>query len=156
MQPGIVALAFALLAGCAAGVGQNSSDLDCKFRHRVREVGSFQKMPAAIQDYLKPKFNFDDPHTGGIAPKGGKWNATDVVLEDAPFRRFIRAGHDGGKWFLWWERGGIAYWREQAVFALEGGKVTVIAHAMLPATNPCEATDAILDGRPPSGGEVPW
>lgn len=150
-----VTLTFALLAGCVKA-GVDADDFACKFHHRVQEIGSFAALPAAIQEYLKPKFNFDDPHMGGIAPKGGKWNASDAVSEDAPFRRFMRAGHTGNKWFLWWERGGIAYWREFAVFALDGGKVAVVAHANLPSDNPCTATEAALDGKLPAGGETPW
>ncbi len=152
----VCVFAFALVTGCASDAGTQPGSLSCKFRQSVQEVNSFEAMPMAVQDNLKPRFNFDDPHTGGIAPRDGKWNATDVVMEDAPFRRFIRAGHAGDKWFLWWERGGIAYWREFAVFALAGGNVIVMAHGNLPPDNPCVATEAAMDGRLPTGGELPW
>jgi hypothetical protein len=151
----VLALASLLLSACAADA-DSSDPSACKFTPRVSEVGSFGALPMPIRDYLKPKFNFDDPHTGGIAPKGGKWNATDVVTRDAPFRRFMRAGYAGDKWFLWWERGGIAYWRQFAVFALQGGNVIVMAHGSLPSETPCAATEAAMDGRLPTGGETPW
>ena len=154
-QIATASIVFALLTGCV-DAGAGGDDLGCKFTPRVIEVGSFGRLPGPIQDYLKPKFNFDDPHTGGIAPKGGRWNATDVVSRDAPFRRFLRAGSAGDKWFLWWERGGIAYWREFAVFALQGGNVIAMAHGNLPSESPCAATEAAMDGRLPTGGELPW
>lgn len=151
----LIALTAFLLSACTTDAASSDSTA-CSFNERVSEVGSFAALPMPIQDYLKPKFNFDDPHTGGIAPKGGRWNATDAVTHDGPFRRFMRAGHSAEKWFLWWERGGIAYWREFAVFALAGGNVIVMAHGTLPAQNPCAATEAAMDGRLPTGGETPW
>ena len=154
-SPAVVAVHALLLAGCT-NAGGNDGDMACKFSQRVREVDSFGGMPMPIRDYLEPKFDFGDPHTGGIAPRGGKWNATDVVTRDAPSRRFMRAGYAGDKWFLRWERGGIAYWRLFAVFALQGGNVIVMAHGNLPSDNPCSATEAAMDGRLPTGGELPW
>lgn len=154
-QNGGAALALALLAGCAANAEPKNNDLACKFRHDVREVDSFGAMPSAIQDYLKPKFDFDDPHTGGIAPRDGKWNATDVVMTDAPFRRFIRAGHAGDKWFLWYERGGIAYFKVLAVFG-PGSPSPVLAHMTSPTPDLCAATDKALDGKGPPVTETIW
>ena len=152
-QIGGVALAFVLLTGCAADAGTQADD--CRFRHRVLEVNSFEAMPAPIQEYLRPKFNFDDPHTGGIAPRGGEWNATDVVMHDAPFRRFIRAGHYGGRWFLWYERGGIAYFKVLAVFG-QGSPPPVLAHMTSPIADLCAATDAVLDNQGPPVTEAIW
>jgi len=55
-----------------------------------------------------------------IANHGERFNATDVVTEDLPARRFILAGSSGGLWFIWYEHGGIAYHHDLVVFSKNG------------------------------------
>jgi hypothetical protein len=144
----------ALLAGCATTAGNTDSTDDlCTFRHPVQEIAYFEQGPPTIKNFLKVKFEFHDPRTGGLAPRGGEWNATDVVLKDAPFRRFMRAGRAGNKWFLWWERGGLAYFRQVVVL---DARASVLARASLPADDPCRFTDELLSGRVPEGAPPPW
>jgi len=73
--------------------------------HRLREVTSLAGLPTAIRQML----GADEPGLEGIADRGKPFNATDVIVEPGPMRRFITAGQDGGLWLVALEQGGIGY-----------------------------------------------
>jgi hypothetical protein len=139
----------ALIAGSGVGNADElvppapQADLDCKFRHAVIEVDALGKMPKPIADFVLSK-------TGEMAPRGGFFNDTDSIVGIAPGRRFIRAGHSGDAWFLWYERGGIAYGKQIAVFRLEPRAPLVIGHYWYEHENPCAMTDPLFDSKGPA------
>jgi hypothetical protein len=136
-----------------------STDLACKFHHGVSEVGSFDAMPPAIVSLVRGKMHAGDLPNGEImAPRGGDFNATDVITNPkAPGRRFIRAGHAGDIWFLWYEHGGIAYTKNIAVIALKPDGPHLFAFVEYFSQNPCVLTDAVLDGKTPAGtAQTDW
>jgi hypothetical protein len=55
-----------------------------------------------------------------IANKGKSFNATDVVMDNAPMRRFVVAGSAPGMWFILYEHGGIGYHHNLVVFSKNG------------------------------------
>jgi hypothetical protein len=125
-----------------------SADLACKMHRDVRDVNAFDAMPPAVVSFVRAKMGAGKlPNDEIIAARGAAFNATDVIVGHAPGRRFIRAGHAGNKWFLWYERGGIAYSKSIAIVALDGGKASLVAHIGYEHENPCALTDAALDGK---------
>ena len=52
-----------------------------------------------------------------IANRGERFNATDVVTENLPARRFVLAGGAPGIWFILYEHGGIAYHHNLVIFS---------------------------------------
>jgi hypothetical protein len=73
--------------------------------HAYREVLSLSALPVSIRQALRA----DAPGLDGIADRGQRFNAADVVVGSAPRRRLITAGHDGNLWLVVLETGGIAY-----------------------------------------------
>lgn len=148
MKAKIVAICVAaFFATAGARADDVSSDLACKFHHAVIDVGAFKRLPASIANFVLGK-------TGEMAERGQYFNATDVILKSAPMHRFIRAGHEGTRWFVWFEHGGIAYNKNIAVFDLAPKEVRprLVAHILYFQQNPCELTDAALDGRATTPG----
>ncbi len=141
------------LLSAPASADDVSADLACRFRHRVEEVASFDRLPAPIAGFVRAKMNVGTLPTGEfMAPRGGFFNATDVIMKPAPGRRFIRAGHSGNRWFLWYEHGGITYSKTIAVLDLSspGRGARLVALIGYFSENPCELTDLALDGKGPS------
>jgi hypothetical protein len=93
-------------------------------------------LPPDVRKFVRDNF-------GAMADRGEDFNATDVIMKPAPSRRFIRAGKSRGHWFLWYEQGGIAYWKGIVLF--DGARI-----AMQSRTNwsddLCAETDRLLDG----------
>jgi hypothetical protein len=97
---------------------------------------ALKALPHDIRTFVTTKF-------GPIAERGGDFNATDVIVKPAPSRRFIRAGKAGDTWFLWYEQGGIAYWKQIVVF--KAARVLRQERASF-RDNLCTATDALIVG----------
>jgi hypothetical protein len=55
-------------------------------------------------------------NAGVMADRGEFFNATDNIVKPGPARRFIRAGESGGRSFLWYDQGGIAFYKQILVF----------------------------------------
>jgi hypothetical protein len=85
--------------------------------HELREVTTLSALPASIRKTL----GVDRPGLGGVADRGQPFNATDVIFEPGPWRRFITAGRDGNLWLVVLEHGGIGYSVQVMEFA--GGDV---------------------------------
>jgi len=118
-------------------------DLACRFRHRVETVESLRALPGWLKRYVHRQF---DP----IADRGEFFNSTDVIMRDGPGRRFIRAGHSGARWFVWYEQGGISFAKVIVLFepSGSGGWIAKGEHRGNWNANLCAETDSILEGRP--------
>ncbi len=91
-----------------------------------------------------------------MADHDGDWEATDVVRPGSKllFRRFIQAGQSGDRWYVWYERGGIAHFDYAVVLALPAGGAAAqvimhasgMAEALCSATGPALAPDFAGDG----------
>jgi hypothetical protein len=137
------ALVFAglLAAGCTTGDAKatnDNPDFTCKLMHASRSVSSLRGLPAPIRAYLRDK-------VGPMADRGAFFNAGDVVIKPGPFDRFIRGGQAAGHWFVWYEHGGFAYWKQIVIFRIDAkGKAWPSAEAHGGA-DLCSDTDALLD-----------
>jgi hypothetical protein len=149
-----------LLSGAAvAAPPAPLDDLQCKFRHPVEEVDSIAAVPPQIQNVMlarmDPAAREDNKFEwhNVMAPRGGEFNSTDVVTAGYPSRRFIRAGHDGSEWFVWYEQGGIAYRKNILLFhiRLGHGTPTVRAFTSYEKQDPCALTDDLIDNKVPPG-----
>ena len=143
------ALTALLLCGCSDATPakptpkppQAPSSADCTMKHTAHDVLSLKALPENIRAALLKQ-------AGGMADRGEFFNAGDAVTTPAPFNRFIRGGETQGKWYVWYEHGGIAYWHQIVVFAIDpSGAVHTEANQISHNTNLCEATDALLDGK---------
>ncbi|MGD0190457.1 MAG: hypothetical protein ABSD74_06935 [Rhizomicrobium sp.] len=158
-------------AGAAAGAAiaappTPTADLQCKFRHAIGEVDSITEVPPQVQNAMLARM---DPaaredakfewHTV-MAPRGGVFNSTDVIIAGDPSRRFIRAGHVGSEWFVWFEQGGDAYRKKIALFHIRLGHANPIVRAFISyqQLDPCALTDDLIDNKtvPPPPGNDPW
>jgi hypothetical protein len=73
--------------------------------HSLQELRALADLPAVIQSGL----GVGRPGLDGVAERGQPFNATDVVDEDLPLRRFLAAGREGDTWLVALERGGRGY-----------------------------------------------
>ena len=84
--------------------------------YSLEEVRSLAELPATIKTAL----GVDLPGADGVADRGGRFHVTDVVLYNAPFRRFLAAGRQGDTWLVALEHGGRAYYVEVFLFTGSG------------------------------------
>jgi len=143
------ALTALLLGGCGNAAPARPTPqpvpegADCVLKHPSHDVLSLKQLPPNIRGALAKLSG------GGMADRGEFFNATDVIMTPAPAQRFIRAGETQGKWFVWFEHGGIAYWRQVVLFAIDpSGTVHVEKNVTAHGAGLCDVTDALLDGRP--------
>lgn len=129
--------------GAVASEQPDSADFTCKLNHAATMVNSLRALPAPVAKALHAK-------VGDMAERGGAFNATDVIMDpNAPGRRFIRAGHAGSKWFVWYEQGGEAYFKAIVVFEPDEKDALFASGEYQRAWNEnmCADTDKILDRR---------
>jgi hypothetical protein len=137
---GAAVILFASPVHCGALSERSNPDFTCKLRHKTTNIDSLRRYPPGIRAFLKKQY---EP----MADRGQPFNDTDVVTHPAPFARFIRGGKTGPYWFLWYEHGGIAYWKKVEVLEVSrGGKMGAVANAMVNTGSLCAATDHLLDG----------
>jgi hypothetical protein len=135
--------AIALASGAAHAANPADATLQaaftCHLANSSKSVASLEKMPAPIRAYISE-------HIGPMADRGQFFNSTDVVTTPGPANRFIRGGEIGERWFLWYEHGGIAYYRNVVLFSSDpSGTPHVIAEKQgLWADNLCALTDALF------------
>ena len=138
-----VLAAMALASGAARAANPADATLEeafaCHLAHSSKSVASLEKMPEPIRTYISQ-------HIGPMADRGEPFNATDVVMTPRPANRFIRGGEIGERWFLWYEHGGIAYYRNVILFGSDpSGTPHVIATEQgLWTDNLCALTDALF------------
>lgn len=136
-----LASAALLISGCTTADATPrqpaNPDFTCKLTHPSTTISSMRRLPKAIRAYIKDK-------AGAMVDRGQFFNSGDVVTKPAPFNRFIRGGKIGADhWYLWYEHGGFAYWKQIALFDKKGA-VTAEAHG----GDLCAQTDALLNGKP--------
>lgn len=142
-----LAVAATLFAGCTtadATPPSNDPDFACTLKHPSQSANSLKKLPAPLRAYITDKI-------GEMADRGEFFNAGDAVSRPGPFNRFIRGGtirdNDGtAHWFLWYEHGGFAYWRQILLFkrdqATGGAHLNAEEHG---GRDLCADTDMLLD-----------
>lgn len=77
----------------------------CELHGSVNPVTRMADLPADVAMELHRFFG----PAGGLSDADGLFNSTDVIGDDVPGRRFIRAYHVGGNWVIWYERGGFIH-----------------------------------------------
>lgn len=156
----LTAACFASGAAIAAPPPTPAADPQCKFRHPIEEVSDITAVPVQIQNAMLARIDpaaredakFEWHHL--MAPRGGDFNSTDVVTGDAPLRRFIRAGHVGSEWFVWFEHDGERNSKNIALFHIRLGHANPIVRAFVSYRDqdPCALTDDLIDNKPPPPG----
>ncbi|MEO8343477.1 MAG: hypothetical protein ABI536_06620 [Gallionella sp.] len=101
--PSITLIFVALLGSPLFAFG----DTDCS-NESFSEVNSLSKLPGEIGELLGKSIS----GTNGIADRGEKFNITDVVFEQLPFRRFNLAAISSNCVFAAIEHGGRGYYIE--------------------------------------------
>jgi hypothetical protein len=133
------------LSGCASAHDREpvpaTPEIACTLRHKVEIVDTLKALPRPVRTALLQQ-------AGAIADRGEFFNAGDAVSRPAPFNRFIRAGKSGNWWFVWYEHGGIAYWREALLLSANprSGEIAVRTSDRASGGDLCTATDQLLDG----------
>lgn len=98
----LLAAPLALLCGGAAPPpAQSPDDTSCKFRKPVEEFDAYAKLPARVREFVEHQM-------GAMAEKNAPYNRTMAQGVNVPSRRFLRAGRQGSRWFIWFKQGGIA------------------------------------------------
>lgn len=95
---------FALLAlgpdMALQGAAPELPQPQCAIAFATRFADRLSDLPKQIQDDLLKE--------GKVAEASEPFNNYDVTDDiDRPWRRFVRAGQSGSKWFVWLEHGGI-------------------------------------------------
>lgn len=137
-----LALAALLAMSGAAHAALPNPDFTCALRHPSNSADSLAALPAPVRLYIKDS----QPKIGAMADRGAFYNATDVIVKPGPSNRFIRGGTIGGKYFLWYEHGGIAYWKTVVLLMADAaGKPVRVAEQTGNFPNGlCAATDALI------------
>jgi len=146
---GALAALLLLGAGCASagprdGLAPSNPDLTCSFGMPAARMDSLKALPPELRQALQAT-------AGGMADRGEFFNAGDVVSKPAPFNRFIRAGAIGEYWFVWYEHGGFAYWKQIVVFGREYA-LHIVANQRATTRDLCAETERLI-ATPGSGGK---
>jgi len=155
----LVAVACALMTSgmalAASVLPQPTPDASCTFRHPIVEVDSINQVPQNLQNYMLANMDQQAREDAKfewhivMAPRGSFFNSTDAIVPGFPSRRFVRAGHMGQEWFVWYETGGIAYFKNMLLAHVPyRGPPRVRAFLSWRNEDPCAVTDALLDFRP--------
>jgi hypothetical protein len=118
-------------------------DVACKFRAPVEEVESYKKLPAPVRAFVEKQF-------GAMADKGEAYNRTLADSGKGPPRRFLRGGHAGNGWFIWYKQGGIGLTTHIFAFDAKPGRPPrELGRKMFFANqqDPCALTDELLARR---------
>jgi hypothetical protein len=129
-----ILIATPIHCGALSGAPPNP-DFICRLKHKATDIDSLRRYPRPIRVFIAKSF---EP----MADRDQPYNNTDVVTHPAPFARFIRGGKSGRHWFLWFEHGGISYWKKVAIF--DGG-VRPEIEATASSNDLCATTDSLLD-----------
>ena len=117
-------------------------DFTCASRHPSKSADSLAQLPAPVRLYIQNS----QKKIGAMADRGAFYNATDVIMKPGPSNRFIRGGTIGDRYFLWYEHGGIAYWKTVVLLSVDAGGQPVVAaeqNGNFP-NGLCAATDALV------------
>jgi hypothetical protein len=141
---GIAGVSVAMMVAAPAGA---LPDTTCRLVTPVTEVSSVAQLPVALTKLVGP-----------IADIGVPFNSTDDVDDPSlPFRRLIRGGHRDNDWFVWFERGGVAYyWQAVVAHVGDDGAVTPTANAGTIGDTLCAITDGAFAGKVPPYPAGSW
>lgn len=81
-------------------------------------VGRLVELPQPVLGIIIAGLRYDPR----IADAGEQWEATDVIMTNAPCRRFVAAAHVGEAWAMLYEHGGRGY--HQHLVIVEDGSST--------------------------------
>jgi hypothetical protein len=133
LAPGIIAwlVLAAASCGCARSFGRPFPDLPNNYRlallqaDRFHEVEQVRGLPSAVATAC---FG-----TAKVADPKGNWSiGCTPITPDEPFTHMAWAATDGSLWVVAWERGGIYYDGDVALFRLEsGGRAKLVWGRML-------------------------
>ena len=141
---GVLALGAASCASAQPPTTPPDPNLACSFAHPATSVRTLKDVPDWMRGYIHD-------HVGAMADAGAPFNATDVVTRSLPFNRFIRGGKVGAYWYLWFEHGGFAYWKQIDVVSPPNADGKVMREGTsdrLVGPTMCATTDAIVDTLP--------
>jgi hypothetical protein len=132
---------------------RRSPTVACRLGAGVTLYSSLDRLPEPFTAYLSSKLA--EPaglpaELGGLAPRDGYFNATDIVIPALPIRRFIGGGRAGNRWFLWYEHGGFAIHAHLVVVDLPPGAIAPLPRANMTAWPPprlCALTAGVLFDR---------
>jgi len=146
----LAAVAFIILTAATLwavnAYARRSPTVACRFGG-VTLYSSLDRLPEPLVTYLAGKL-VGPAGRGGLAPRDGYFNATDVVMSGLPMRRFISAGRAGDRWFLWYEHGGLALHAHLIVIDLAPTATVAVANMTAwPPARLCALTGDILSGR---------
>lgn len=127
---------LALLCGGAQATPRDPG-IACHVDH-ARQVDSLRGLPRDVRNALFGA-------VGRMADRGEFFNATDAVVKPGPFSRFIRADTARGRWAIWFEHGGIAYWKQVVVIATRPS-VQVVHNAQGTRRGLCAESARLLFG----------
>jgi hypothetical protein len=124
----------------AADTIPNDIDFVCHLHHAGGiDLNSIGKLPPSIKDWIASNI-------GPMADRGAPFNATDVIADKKlPTARFLRAGRVNDYWFIWYERGGIAFTKHIVLLHLDLELTQVADETYTNMEDPCPMTDALLD-----------
>jgi len=122
LTPGIFAclVLAAVNCGCARSFGRSYPDLPNNYRlallqaDRFQEVERVRELPCAVAAACFGSAKVADPK--------GNWSVgCTPTTPDEPFTHMAWAATDGSFWVVAWERGGIYYDVDVALFRLDSG-----------------------------------
>jgi hypothetical protein len=76
----------------------------------------------------------------GLADRDGQWNPYDTAPPWQPMRRFMQGGHEGQRWYLWYERGGYTRTVHAAIYELDREYPRLISQFSTEPEGLCSAT----------------
>ena len=118
----------------------------CAIRGAGRVVGRMADLPVSVRGALMGAVGHS------IAEAGGAFNPSDVVRDDTPRMRFLRAYQVRDRWIVWIEQGGIGHGFRVLAFrdGAHGASVGVpVPHAA--GQSLCATSQAIVVGRRKGG-----
>jgi len=98
-------MVVALCLVALPSVSSAGSSLCIDTRSQLVEVRTLRDVPSPVRKLL----GVNRPGEGGVADRGGNFNATDVIAEQLPRRRFVLGGVSEQCAVLAVERGGRGY-----------------------------------------------
>lgn len=107
------------------GVGQSwvtrSSPALCDLGSQAVSFTTLDRMPRAIVEDVLSRLP-RAPSDGGksIASRDQDFNATDLVKDGWPMRRFVQGGQMGNLLFIWYEHGGRGFHHDRIGYELMG------------------------------------
>jgi hypothetical protein len=129
----------------------------CQFERSTQVVESFHDIPQPIRQFLLEKFSA----WGGIGFAKDEVELTDVIIDPSLKRRLFRgAAQSGGRWAVWYLRGGEWIGLHAALFELtqDGARLaltrntTTMPGAKKPVEGLCAGVKRFLAGSSDTAG----